>query len=143
MTKPRQKRIADLSATTQTPMSSRQGRKMKKLLILLGLMLLALLGCASNPPTLMPPLPKPIVSCGEHEPFEPLGIYPSAPVGLGFGVDPPNYLSAIAQLRLAKQYIGEQSQWAIGAAGIFQRDAIKRRGTAACLDELRRRGIIQ
>lgn len=116
---------------------------MKRLSLLLGLMLVALPGCKSNPTTSMPPLPKPIVSCGEHEPFEPLGLYPAAPAGLGFDIDPPDYLSAIAELRLAKQYIAEQHLWAIGSAGVFQRNAIKRRGTASCLDDLRRRGVIQ
>jgi hypothetical protein len=116
---------------------------MKKPLIPLALMLLALPGCASNPTTSTPPLPKPIVSCGEHEPFEPLGLYPNAPVGLGFDLDPPDYAAAVAELRIAKQYIGDQRIWAIGAAGVFQRNAIKRRGTAYCLDDLRRRGVIQ
>lgn len=114
---------------------------MKKLLIPLGLMLLVLTGCSSNPTTLTPPLPKPIVSCGEHEPFEPLGIYPAPPLGLAIAPDGDG-ASATAQLALAKQYIDQQSQWAISAAGIFQRNAIKRRGTAECLDDLRRRGVI-
>lgn len=79
-----------------------------------------------------PPLPKPIVSCAEHEPFEPLPAYPSAPSNDLLQTDP-------AALRT---YSSEQSLWGIQAAGVFERNAIKRNTTSDCLDALRARGII-
>lgn len=103
-------------------------------------MLLALGACASNPPTSPPPLPKPIVSCGEHAPFELLPAYPLAPASLDSVTADSS--QSLYQLGIAKQYIDRQSAWAIQAAGVFQRDAIKRNATAQCLDALRARGVI-
>lgn len=46
-------------------------------------------------------------------------------------------------LESAEQYSTEQSAWAIQAAGVTKRNAIKRNATADCLDAYRSRGIIQ
>jgi hypothetical protein len=101
----------------------------------LALMALALTACASNPSTSTPPLPKPIVSCGEHVANEQLGPYPTAPSLAG--------LDDHAKIERLEAYSAAQSLWAIGAAGVAQRNAIKRNGTTSCLDDLRRRGVIQ
>ncbi len=98
----------------------------------LSLLLLAVTACSSNPVTSTPPLSKPIVSCGEHEPFEHLPAYPDAPSDDLLQTDP-------AALRA---YSSEQSLWGIQAAGVFERDAIRRNATSDCLDVLRARGII-
>lgn len=89
---------------------------------------LCLMACASNPRTSSQPSTLPMVNCREHEPFESLPGYPT-PVGNGSPDDTRAYSSA-------------QSVWAATAAGIFQRNAIKRRATATCLDDLRSRGLI-
>lgn len=47
-----------------------------------------------------------------------------------------------AKLQRLEAYSAAQSLWAIGAAGIAQRNAIKRNSTTDCLDDLRRRGVI-
>ncbi|WP_327480449.1 hypothetical protein [Frateuria sp.] len=39
-------------------------------------------------------------------------------------------------------YSHAQSLWAIEVAGITERNALKRRATADCLDAYRRRGVI-
>lgn len=100
----------------------------------LALLLIGLTACASNPPSSIPPSTKPIVSCGEHVANEQLSPYPKAPSLAG--------LDAAAQIVALERYSAAQSLWAIGASGVAQRNAIKRKSTTDCLDDLRRRGVI-
>lgn len=101
---------------------------MRKLWIVCVLMLVSLMGCASNPSTSIKPLTKPTVTCSEHAPFEPLPAYPVAPAD-----------NSVASL---SQYSHDQAVWAAQVAGIVQRDEIKRNATATCLDQLRKAGVI-
>lgn len=109
-------------------------------------LMLALLGaCASNQPTSPPPLPTPIVRCGEHEPLERLHPFPALPAGIDLDTD-LDQLSVEQlreQLRLAREHIVSTNQWAIGTAGVFKRNADRYNGVTDCLDDDRRRGLIQ
>ena len=116
---------------------------MNKILLAALLMLLALMGCASSPPTSKAPLIKPTVACGEHVPFEAHQRYPVGPV-----VESPDELDArhapvadySAAYRAVYGYSVAQGQWAIGAAGVAHRNWLKRDTTTRCLDDLRSRG---
>lgn len=118
---------------------------MNKILPTLALMLLALVGCASNQPTSNRPLIAPTVACDEHVVLEPHAAYPVAPA-----VESVAELAArsapIADyartLDAVTEYAYQQGQWAIGAAGVDERNRIKRATTASCLDALRARGFI-
>ena len=106
---------------------------MRKLWIVCVLMLVSLMGCASNPSTSIKPLTKPTVTCSEHAPFEPLPRYPTAPLVTG---DPLRDYAGL------EAYSSAQSVWAVTVAGIVQRDSIKRNATAQCLDALRAAGLV-
>jgi len=67
--------------------------------------------------------------------LESLPAYPAAPKLAG--------IDDHAKVEQLEAYSAAQSLWAIGAAGVAQRNAIKRNGTTSCLDDLRRRGVIQ
>lgn len=111
--------------------------------MLLTMTLALLAACASNPPTSTPPFLMPIVRCGEHEPLERLRQFPAQPVGLDLDSDPVDLLTARQQLRLAREHVVDIDQWAISTAGVFKRNADRFNGVTDCLDDDRRRGLIQ
>lgn len=100
------------------------------LLYVVLLLTLALTACADNTTrsSKRSTEPTPVIACGEHQPFESLPAYPPAP-----GVDNATSLRA---------YSAAQSEWAVEAAGVAERNGLKRRATADCLDAYRRRGVI-
>lgn len=104
---------------------------------------LLLAACATNKPTSPPPLPTPIVRCGEHEPLEKLPAFPVQPVGLDLDSEPADLASARLQIRLAREHVVDLDQWSIGTAGVFKRNADRYNGVTDCLDDDRRRGLIQ
>jgi len=111
--------------------------------IMPALMLALLVACASSPPTSQPPLPTPIVRCGEHEPLERLHPFPAQPAALDLDSEPADLERALEQLHLARQHVVNVDQWAIGSAGVFKRNADRYNGVTDCLDDARRRGLIQ
>lgn len=54
-----------------------------------------------------------------------------------------NLDEARAQLVLARQHIVDTGQWSIRSAGVFKRNADRYNGVTDCLDDVRRRGLIQ
>ncbi|WP_130617979.1 hypothetical protein [Dyella amyloliquefaciens] len=81
--------------------------------------------------------------CGEHEPLEKLHPFPAIPDGLDLDSNPVDLDAAREQLRLAREHIVATGQWAIGTAGVFKRNADRYNGVTDCLDDDRRRGLIQ
>lgn len=75
--------------------------------------------------------------------MEPLSQFPALPVGLELDVQPNDLFVARAELRLARQYFVATGQWAIASAGVFKRNADRYNGVTDCLDDARRRGLIQ
>lgn len=71
----------------------------------------------------------PTVECGQDAPNESLPDYPVAPP------EP----ETMTQLRAFSR---AQMGWAVAAARVHQRESAMRAGTAACLRELRARGLI-
>jgi hypothetical protein len=113
--------------------------------IVIALMLLGLMACASSPPTSNRPLIAPTVNCGENDPLDLLAIAPAAPdadspddlVARGVG-----YGDLLAAYRLVYGYASSLTTWGATAAGEFQRNAIRARYTRDCINDLRRHGVI-
>jgi hypothetical protein len=95
------------------------------------------------------------VTCSEHDPFERLPPYPVGPVFSSHealadlrarhaGVADYDRALAAAESNLAGaiRFSEQQSDWAVRAAGVTQRNAIRRNATARCLDAYRARGLI-
>lgn len=120
------------------------------------LMVLALMACANSPTTYSAPSTAPTVQCSENAPGERLESYPAGPRIAahesaaelrGRRASLADYERALeaadASIAQLIAYSGTQSEWAIGAAGVVERNAIRRNTTASCLDDYRRRGLIQ
>jgi hypothetical protein len=91
----------------------------------------------------MPPSlePTPVVTCGEHVVDEHLAAYPRVPAGADG--EPTDLAAARVVIVGLRRYRTEQFAWAITAAGVTERNAIRHRATASCLDAYRARGVIR
>lgn len=120
-----------MSPIKVTPMRSKLGRIM--IALPLAWMLTA---CASNPPTYQPPSLPPIVNCGENLPSEPLPDYPQLHQRVAGETD-QQYIADLERDRTAA------AKWAVIAAGIAERNAIRRNTTAACISAIRAQHVFQ
>jgi hypothetical protein len=100
-------------------------------------------------------LTPPTIQCAEHEPLKVFPRYPIGPQLLGHEslqslqirrAPTSDYARALgaaeSDLDQLSRFSTAQTGWAVTVSGIYEDAAIKRKTTAKCLDDNRRRGII-